>query len=139
LEITEPPLAEISSWLEVTGQKLFNTPSFGDAGWPGQEAWVTPPDRLAVRYQLGLVLTGRMPKLGIKVSDATPAQQTTSARWTFGRGLQGAAAAALLERLDPAPGVDPSEIERRIAGLAPDARATETVRHIVATPQYQLA
>lgn len=139
LEITEPPLAEISSWLAVTGQKLFNTPNFGDAGWPGQEAWVTPADRLAVRYQLGLVLAGQMPKLGINVADASPAQQTTSVRRIFSRPLQSATTAALLERLDPAPGIDPSEIERRIAGLAPDGRATETVRHIVATPQYQLA
>ena len=51
--ITEPPLAEISRWLVATGQTLFDTPNFGDGGWPGQEAWVTPPDRLAVRYQLG--------------------------------------------------------------------------------------
>lgn len=137
LENTEPPLAEITSWLAATGQTLFQTPSFGDAGWTGQEAWVTPPDRMAVRYQLGLALAGRTPRLGIAAA-AAPAP-IGSGRRVFGNSLDGAATAALLERLDPAPGIDLSAIERRIAGLDPEARINEAVRSIVATMQYQLA
>jgi uncharacterized protein (DUF1800 family) len=134
---TEPPLAGISSWLAATGQTLFQTPSFGDAGWTGQEAWVTPPDRIAVRYQLGLALAGRTPRLGIAVPAAPAA--TTPGRKVFGSSLDDAATAALLERLDPAPGIDPSVIERRISGLDREARINEAVRYIVATKQYQLA
>jgi uncharacterized protein (DUF1800 family) len=136
LENRQPALSEISSWLAATGQTLFQTPSFGDAGWTGQEAWVTPPDRMAVRYQLGLALAGRTPRLGIAPAPAGP---STSAKKVFGSNLENATTAALLERLDPAPGIDVSAIERRLAGLDREARINEAVRAIVGTMQYQLA
>ncbi len=135
LEISEPPLAEIGSWLIASGQKLFDTPNFGDGGWPGQQAWVSPPDRLAVRYQLGFVLSGRSPQLGLT---ATGAGTATTAP-VPGKALNGTSASDLLTRLDPAPGVDRAEIDRRLAARGKATGASDAVRHIVATPQYQLA
>jgi uncharacterized protein (DUF1800 family) len=136
LENTEPPLAAISSWLSATGQTLFQTPNFGDNGWPGRQDWVTPSERLAVRYQLASVLMGNMPHLGINLSN--PAARAESRR-IFGGRLQGSATAALVERLDPAPGVEVADIEKRVASLDAEARINETVRHILSTKQYQLA
>jgi uncharacterized protein (DUF1800 family) len=138
LENTEPPLAGISSWLAATGQTLFQTPDFGDSGWPGHEDWVTPSERLAVRYQLASVLMGQMPQLGISRSNAAPNPARQSRR-ILGTRLQGATARALLERLDPAPGMEISEIEKRVAGMDPETRVNETIKHVLATRQYQLA
>jgi len=135
LEYTEPPLAALSAWLVSTGQTLFQTPNFGDMGWPGHEDWVTPAERLAVRYQLASVLMGNMPRLGIATTEAAP----PAAKQSFGRRLQNTTAAALLERLDPAPGVELSEIERRVASVASESRIDETIKQILATRQYQLA
>ena len=53
LEIEALPLAEIGRWLAATGQTLFDTPNNGEGGWPGQEAWVSPPERLAIRADGG--------------------------------------------------------------------------------------
>ena len=94
-------------------------------------------ERLAVRYQLASVLMGNMPRLGLTTADASSAR--TAAKQSFGRRLQNTTAAALLERLDPAPGVEISEIERRTGSLDPEARINETIRQILATRQYQLA
>jgi len=138
LETAEPPLAAISSWLNATGQTLFQTPNFGDTGWPGHEDWVTPPDRLAVRYQLASVLMGNMPRLGITAADASSVAHP-SGKQSFGRRLQNTTAAALLEKLDPAPGIELSEIERRTGSLDSESRINESVRQILATRQYQLA
>ena len=135
LEISEPPLAEIGSWLIASGQKLFDTPNFGDGGWPGQQAWVSPPDRLAVRYQLGHVLSGRSPQLGLTATGAGPATTEPVA----GKALTAASAADLLGRLDPAPGVDRADVDRRLTAGGKGRGASDAVRHIVATPQYQLA
>jgi hypothetical protein len=134
LEIGEPPLAEINAWLMASGQKLFDTPNFGDGGWPGQKAWVTPPDRLAVRYQLGLVLSGRSPELGFTAT-GSPAG---SGRPVPGKAMRGATAGALLARLDLAPGLDLPEVER-LTGSDAKTGTSHAVRHMMATPQYQLA
>jgi uncharacterized protein (DUF1800 family) len=136
LGIADPPLAEVSRWLAATGQKLFDTPNFGDGGWTGQEAWVTPPDRLAVRYQLGPVLGGRLPQLGVA---AQAAVHTASMRPVVGPSLARASVKTLLARLDPAPGVDVSEIERRVSRVGADESAAEAVRSILSTLQYQMA
>jgi uncharacterized protein (DUF1800 family) len=136
LGLTDPPLAEISQWLTATGQRLFDTPDFGDSSWTGQDAWVTPPDRLAVRYQLASVLAGRMPQLGV---EAAAAGASSSPRLVLPGSLRSASLRALIARLDPAPGLEPSAIERRISTVASDVRAGEAARQIVATPQYQLA
>jgi uncharacterized protein (DUF1800 family) len=136
LGITEPPLSAISQWLVATGQRLLNTPNFGDGGWSGQEAWVNPPDRLAVRYQLGSVLSGRLPDLGIRpVPSAHPPAPSPAP----GMRLQPATVAAVVARLDPAPGVDLSAIEQRVSHVAAEDRSAEAVRHILSTMQYQMA
>jgi uncharacterized protein (DUF1800 family) len=136
LGLTDPPLTEVNRWLVATGQRLLDTPNFGDGGWAGQEAWVSPPDRLAVRYQLGTVLGGHLPELGIRPTASAPAHAASP---IAGMRVQGTTAAALLARLDPAPGVDLAGIERRLSGVAPGDRSSETVRHILATMQYQMA
>jgi len=136
LTITDPPLEAISRWLVATGQRLLNTPNFGNDGWSGQEAWLTPPDRLAVRYQLGTVLGGRLPALGIRPDHTAPAVANTPSVAT---PLRRASAASLLARLDPAPGLDLSAIERRVSAVEPEARGAAAVRHILSTKQYQLA
>lgn len=59
-----PPAAPVDAWLTACGQTLFDTPNNGEGGWKDQEAWITPPDRLAIRYSLGDVLGGISPPLG---------------------------------------------------------------------------
>ena len=147
LEVSRPPLGALGAWLAAAGQTLFQTPGFGDASWPGQDAWIAPPERLAVRYQLGSVLTtGVPPDLGIVESGATDA---VGAAVDVGERYRRADPAVLLDRLDPAPGVDlaalaaPSIDPAALAGSDPEAdavaRAREAIRRIVATPEYQLA
>lgn len=138
LGIMDPPMADVSRWLAATGQKLFDTPNFGDGGWSGQETWVSPPDRLAVRYQLGSVLSGRLPQLGVAAASAT-SPGGPSTQLAVGTSLQRASASTLLARLDPAPGVDLPSIERRVSGASAEARIAEAVRHILSTRQYQMA
>jgi uncharacterized protein (DUF1800 family) len=136
LELTSPPPAEIVLWMKAAGQTLFDTPNGGEGGWPGQEAWVTPPDRLAVRYQLPVALSGRSPLLGIRA----PGTSTTAMPITL--ALSGSLAAGsadvFLARLDPAPGLDASEIKRAAAAGRSDSQG-EIVRRIMMTPQFQLA
>lgn len=138
LQLGSPPLAGISRWLTACGQTLFDTPNNGEGGWPGQEAWVTPPDRLAVRYQLGTVLGGQSPRLGVTAPARTPAPDAASA---LAASFGAATAAMLVERLDPAPGIDAAELERAAAGPAGTggSRRAEIIRRIMMTPQYQLA
>ena len=146
LEVSQPPLAALTVWLAAAGQTLFQTPSFGDAGWRGQDAWIDPPERLAVRYQLGRVLTtGALPDLGIVESGAAGAPRAAA---YVGERYRRADPDVLLDRLDPAPGIDlPATAVPGIdlpALAAPDAtdaaaRAREAIRRIVATPEYQLA
>ncbi|MCY4077933.1 MAG: DUF1800 family protein [Acidobacteria bacterium] len=147
LEVSRPPLVALGTWLAAAGQTLFQTPGFGDAGWPGQDAWIDPPERLAVRYQLGNVLaTGALPDLGIVESEATGAAR---AAVDVGERYRRADPAVLLDRLDPAPGIHPAALTAPGIDLpaltgpggATDAaaRAREAIRRIVATPEYQLA
>jgi hypothetical protein len=101
----------------------------------GQEDWLAPADHLAVRYQLGSVLQGRMPPLGVASASSTASAAPPTR--VVGTPLQRASVNVLVERLDAAPGV--ASIERRVAGLEAEARAGETIRQILSTRQYQLA
>ena len=139
LEVSTPPLEALGAWLAAAGQTLFQTPSFGDAGWPGQDAWLRPAERLVVRYQLGRILTtGAAPVLGIGESTAG-GEGADAASPLVGERYRRAAPAALLARLDPAPGVDPSTVPAAGDGAGAEAAAAEAIRRIVATPEYQLA
>jgi uncharacterized protein (DUF1800 family) len=129
LEVVTPPVAAISGWLSAAGQTLFDTPNAGEGGWPGQEAWVTPPDRLAVRYQLPIVLAGRMPDLGIRSVTAT--QPRTPVRVRVGPAVERESSRGVFDRLDPAPGLDGS--------LLTKGGRDEIIRRTMMTPQYQLA
>jgi hypothetical protein len=131
-------MAEVSRWLAASGQKLFDTPNFGNSGWSGQEAWVTPPDRLAVRYQLGSVLKGRLPQLGVAAASSAPSAAASTPP-VVGTSLPRVSARVLMDQLDPAPGVDVSSVERRVAAVAVEARVDETIRQVLSTRQYQLA
>lgn len=108
LALAQPPAAALSAWLAACGQSLFDTPSNGERSWADQEAWLAPADRLALRYQLPHVLAGatapRLPTLD--------------------------SAAAVAERLDPAPG---------FAEPAGRRNTWAAVEQIMATPHYQLA
>jgi uncharacterized protein (DUF1800 family) len=134
LEISSPPLGDISRWLTAAGQTLFETPNSGEGGWPGDRAWVTPPDRLAIRYQLPVVLAGQAPALGIR-SDRN--RTAASAAVPVGAALNEVSTKALIERLDPAPGIDTSAIDRA-AAAAPERRS-EVIRRVMMTPEYQVA
>src|SRR5262249_38020463 len=100
LEIKDPPIVALSAWVSVSGHRLLDAPNFGGEGGPGQDAWLSPADRLASRYQLGKVLLG----------DAI---------------LKETAVDALAARLDAAPGIDTRQIARQVAKTAPDARVRE--------------
>jgi hypothetical protein len=128
LDMAQPPLAHISRWLVAAGQTLFELPSNGEAMWPGGTAWVSPADRLLVRYQLPAVLGGRMPEFGLTGDrDAKTASRVEIPR---GDSWQRASTSSILERLDAAPGV----------ALAPRAAdATQVIQHVMTSPQYQLA
>lgn len=138
LEITTPPLAALSSWLNATGQTFFETGDFGSFGWPGHENWVTPTERLAVRYQLASVLMGDMPRLGIAMPNPSSVSRP-AAKGNLGTTLQNNSVAAIVERLDPAPTINLAEIERRVSSLDAKTRINEAVKQILSTPQYQLA
>jgi uncharacterized protein (DUF1800 family) len=134
LEIAAPPLAEISRWLAAAGQTLFDTPNSGEGGWPGDTAWITPPDRLVIRYQLPIVLGGQVPALGIGPERRS---QPPPIAVRVARSVQTASARALIERLDPAPGLDRSAIERAVSRGA--ERHLDVIRRVMMTPEYQLA
>jgi uncharacterized protein (DUF1800 family) len=135
LELASPSLPEIGAWMKAAGQTLFETPNGGEGGWPGQEAWVAPADRLAVRYQLPVVLSGRSPLLGVRAPGAEPVQ---AFRLALGRALTNESPDTLLARLDPAPGLDLSTIKRTGMGSGSNAQS-DVVRRIMTTPQYQVA
>ena len=137
LEVSRPPLAALATWLAAAGQRLFQTPSFGSAGWPGQEAWVQPPERLAVRYELGRILaTGTLPDLGFVESGAADAGADAG---LVGERYRRAEPRVLLDRLDPAPGIELAAVAPEGAATDSAARAAATIRHIMATAEYQLA
>ena len=135
LEVSRPPLAALSTWLTAAGQRLFQTPNFGSAGWSGQEAWVEPPERLAVRYGLGRILTsGSLPDLGlVESADAGQAAAYVGERY------RRAEPSVLLDRLDPAPGIELAEVAEDGAATDSAARAAATIQRIMATAEYQLA
>ena len=135
LDVSRPPLAALSTWLTAAGQRLFQTPNFGSAGWSGQEAWVEPPERLAVRYGLGRILTsGTLPDLGL----VEPADAGQAAAYV-GERYRRAEPSVLLDRLDPAPGIELAEVAGDGAATDSAARAAATIQRIMATAEYQLA
>ena len=139
LGIPSPPLAEVARWLEASGQTLFDTPNNGEGGWPGQEAWVAPAARLAVRYHLAAALAGRLPALGLQRPDPPTGEAGDAFAVPIETALREASAAALLERLDPAPGLDAEAIEREVSGVGLPHRQSAFIRRVMMSPQYQLA
>ena len=139
LGITSPPVAELARWLTASGQTLFDTPGNGEGGWPGQEAWVEPPARLTVRYHLAAALAGRLPPLGLGRADPSPDEAVGASTAPVGTTLGEASAAALLERLDPAPGLDAEALEREVPGLGSPEGRRAFIRRVMMSPQYQLA
>ena len=136
LGIASPPVAELARWLRAGGQTLFDTPNNGEGGWPGQEAWVSPPARLTVRYHLAAALGGRLPPLGLERPDGETAGGPDV---PLDAGLRGASASELLSRLDPAPGLDAAAIEREVSGVMSPAGRSAFIRRVMMSPEYQLA
>ena len=139
LGIASPPVVEIDRWLRASGQSLFDTPDNGEGGWPGQEAWVEPPARLTVRYHLAAALTGRLPPLGLGRADPSADGSAGASTAPVGTASGEASAAALLERLDPAPGLDAEALEREVPGLSSPEGRSAFIRRVMMSPQYQLA
>jgi uncharacterized protein (DUF1800 family) len=117
------PLDGLDIWLSRCGQTLFDTPNNGEGGWANQEAWITPSDRLALRYGLHDVLQGGSFSLGFV---ASPPIRNERAKPSAPAPESAASAIALL---DPAPGID-------VRSLRDPQRA---LARVMATPQYQLA
>lgn len=139
LGIASPPVAEIARWLEASGQTLFDTPNNGEGGWPGQEAWASPPSRLTVRYHLAAALGGRLPPLGLERPDPTGGEAARAPDVPVDATLRDASPAELLARLDPAPGLDAAAIGREVSGVSsPEGRGT-FIQRVMMSPEYQLA
>lgn len=124
LDLADPVLPLVNHFLKTAGQTLFDTPNGGEGGWTGQDDWITPADRLGVRYQLPAVLAGRPLDLGVKAPAGSPAPYVVP----VGAALRNASASTLVARLDAAPGVDTSGVGQN-----------DLIRYVMATPQYQLA
>ena len=137
LQLSAPPLDVISRWASAAGQTLFDTPNSGEGTWPGGEAWITPPDKLLVRYQLPAVLSGEMPAFGLAASRSETASALPTIR--LEPALQQASLSELAQRLDPAPGVDINAIARAAGSMQGSAGRSELIRRVMTTPQYQLA
>ena len=131
LEIEPPALAALDRWCDVCGQRLFETPNNGEGGWPGGRDWVAPADRLALRYELFDALSGQSP--------AAPASGSASSALPGALELNVAMSdSEIIERLDPAPGLDVESL-RGQAPSGADDRTERLVAAILATPHYQLA
>ena len=139
LGIASPPVAEVARWLEASGQTLFDTPNNGEGGWPGQEAWVSPPARLTVRYHLAAALAGRLPPLGLERPGPRDGGAAGASDGPVDATLREASASELLSRLDPAPGLDPAAIEREAAGVTSPEGRSAFIRRVMMSPEYQLA
>lgn len=131
LELAEPPLATLSTWLTACGQSLFDTPNNGERGWPDQQAWITPADRLALRYRLPNVLAGAGLELGL--APRAGGTDTPHARLALPHVRS---AGALAELLDAAPGPWRDELPR---GRIDADEAWAVVKLVLGTPHYQLA
>ena len=83
------------------------------------------------------MLGGRLPNLGIRPT--SPAAHAPASSPISGMRVEGGTVAEMLARLDPAPGVDRSAIEKQVSHVAAGDRSAETVRHIMSTMQYQMA
>ena len=139
LGIAAPPVAEIERWLRASGQTLFDTPSNGEGGWPGQEAWVSPPSRLTVRYHLAAALGSRLPPLGLERPGPPGSEAGGAPDVPVDATLHEASASELLSRLDPAPGLDAAAIEREVSGVASPEGRSRFIRRVMMSPEYQLA
>ncbi|MCY4269162.1 MAG: DUF1800 family protein [Gammaproteobacteria bacterium] len=125
LEIEAPPLAALDHWCDACGQRLFETPDNGESGWPGGRDWVTPAERLALRYELFAALGGRI----VGESMAPPHALEAAI---------GMSASEIIERLDAAPGLDTRQLITQARPGANDS-AARLIAAILATPHYQLA
>ncbi len=137
LVMTAPPLDVISRWMSAAGQTLFDTPNAGEGTWPGGDGWVTPPDRLLVRYQLPAALAGQMPAFGLAAARPDGATRNTSI--PLHQSLEKTPLNELAARLDPAPGLDLGRIARAARSMPRSAAQNEVIRRVMTTPQYQLA
>ena len=131
-------LTRINAWLSAAGQTLFDTPNSGEGGWPGQEAWVTPPDCLAVGYQLPVVLSGPTPLFGLHTARTDNHENAVGVDIPLAASLRTASRRTLLARLDPGPGLDTAAIEREASQIRPPLRSNHIVRRVMTTPQYQV-
>ncbi|MBV9503657.1 MAG: DUF1800 family protein [Acidobacteriia bacterium] len=134
LGISNPPFAAIDTWMTASGQTLLDAPNFGGEGWPGQEEWTNPPERLAARYQLGAALCGGDTSWGLLPETPVPSTAPAVVSKPLDRPLP-----SILRRLDPAPGIDTAVLERSVKAVPPAKRSQEMVRRVLATPEYQLA
>ena len=139
LGIASPPVGAIDRWLRASGQTLLDTPNNGEGGWPGQEAWVAPAAHLVVRYHLAAALAGRLPPLGLEHPGPSTDEAAVALTVPVAATLREASAAELLDRLDPAPGLDAAAIEREVAGVGSPAGRSAFIRRVMMSPQYQLA
>lgn len=131
LQIHSPSLPPLSAWLTATGQSLFDTAENGEKPWPGEGAWLEPPDRLALRYQLPAVLAGASLALGMQPRPASSRPLPLSAALAAHTD-----AAGWLRLLDAAPGLEPAMQSRgRIARTDVPGLASS----IIASAQYQIA
>jgi uncharacterized protein (DUF1800 family) len=136
LELADPPVAAISTWLGAAGQRPLDAPNFGGEGWPGQDAWVTPADRLAARFQLGTALFGGKSPWGLNPQASASSTGSVAA---LPKPVQQSNTADLIARLDPGPGLNVQEIESHVAKVPAAERAQEAIRKVLATPEYQIA
>jgi len=89
---------------------------------------------LAARYQLASALFGEPLPWGLRpMATATPAPRGVPAQFRDAKTFD------LLQRLDPAPGIDRHAIEEGVAAVPKSVQSAESIRRIVATPEYQLA
>ena len=100
---------------------------------------LTPAARLAVRYHLAAALAGRLPALGFQRPDSPTGEAAGMLTVPIETTLREASAATLLERLDPAPGLDTEAIEREVSGSGSPDGQSAFIRRVMMSPQYQLA
>jgi uncharacterized protein (DUF1800 family) len=123
------PLPALSRWLTACGQTLFDTANNGEGGWAGGQAWITPANRLAIRYQLPRILAGEAPVLSMQSSrESGPTAPALNISV-----LQTQDARELVRRFDPAVGFELDRLTAR------ERAAWSTIRAVMASPHFQLA
>ncbi len=136
-------LSGLSDWLKASGQTLFDSPSRGEQRWPTDIGWLEPAGRLAARYQLGDAVFGRQIAWGVRTAEKPSAQNVAEIpAWIEElAGLDNGAIAmeVVLERLDPAPGLETDQLENLLDSQQDTASVITAVQHVVSSAAYQLA